>query len=358
MGVNNIVIKKSRILNIATFPPPIGGVSYFLRRLKSYTDIDKKKQFIYVDVSGKNIKKKRQEGIKCYNKISVFFFLLFTKPSLVVFHSNSFGHLFLHLIFKKKHSFIYLTHGESILKKKNQSGWRYNILSKAKAIITPTEELYVKTKRIFNNNCLIKYIPFIIYPRNVSVFNSTSFEQLRKNTDFIFSGYANSLITYNNNELYGIDMMIELIHTLNCKGYNVGIAILITNINDKQKFDEYLSLIKKYEIENKIVFLTEAFEEASSLYIATDAYLRPTNTDGDSFSIWEALHFCIPVLTSDATQRPKGCVLFKNRNQADLEKKAIGLINGYAEIKKSVQDLKIQGNEKEMIQFLAEMAIK
>lgn len=86
-------------------------------------------------------------------------------------------------------------------------------------------------------------------------------------------------------------------------------------------------------------------------YVSTDAYLRPTNTDGDSFSIWEALYLGIPVIASDATQRPDGCVLFKNRNLDDLVDKADKLIRNYSIVKEHTRNLNISGSEEQLIDF-------
>jgi hypothetical protein len=61
-----------------------------------------------------------------------------------------------------------------------------------------------------------------------------------------------------------------------------------------------------------------------------DIMIRPTNTDGDSLSVREAIHMEKLVICSDAVSRPEQCILFKNRDLEDLVKKtedAILLIN-------------------------------
>lgn len=341
-----------KIINIATFPPPIGGVSCFLKRLKVYTDNIPESIFTYVDVSGKEKKRKRQEGIICCSKCTVFFYLLHQKSSLIVFHSNSVGHLLLQKFFYKKHRFIYFTHGESILKKQNRTGWRNKVLKTSVALVTPTEELFHKVKEIFGTKCKVINIPFIIYPQNVVAYKSKLVDDLRDRMDFVFSGYANSLIQYNGEDLYGVDMMIEVLNQLNKKVCRVGLVLLITDVNDSRKFDDYKTKIHEYQLDDKIVILTERLEEASALYLSSNAYLRPTNTDGDSFSIWEALHLGVPVLTSDATQRPQGCIIFRNRNIEDLAEKAEKLIQDYKTIKRKTESLSVFGNEKQLIDFL------
>lgn len=340
-----------KIINIATFPPPIGGVSYFLKRLKFYTDKIDSKKYEYVDVSSLDMERKSAEGIKVINKYAILKYLIKEKPAYIIFHSNSFAHLILNLLFMHKHKFVYFTHGESILKEKNRKGWRYRILNHAEYIITPTKELYEEVKKIFPQKVIVKYIPFILFPENVRTLKSKRIIELKEKTEFTFSAYANSLISFKGENLYGIDLIIEMTYILRQNGYKIGIILLITTIDNERLFQYYQRKIKEYAIDEYIIFLDEAIDEASSLYLSTNAYLRPTNTDGDSFSIWEALYMGIPVLTSDATQRPEGCILFKNRNISDLVEKAEFLIEHYKEIKEKTERLDISGSERIIIKF-------
>lgn len=343
-----------KIINIATFPLPMGGVSCFLKRLKAYTDeINGKEDYEYVDVSGLEMGRKSEEGIKAIKKSSIFKYLMKEKPAYIVFHSNSVGHLILNIIFMQKHKFIYFTHGESILKKKNRKGWRHWIINKAEYIITPTYELLNEVKEIFPLKKEIKNIPFILFPKNVTPLEDKRIIVLKEKVTFIFSAYANSLTKFHGENLYGIDLMIELIYQLRNAGNDVGLVLLITTIDDRELFEEYKQRIRCYGLEDYIVILNEVIDEASKLYISSDAYLRPTNTDGDSFSIWEALYLGIPVIASDATQRPKGCILFKNRSIEDLIEKAEWLIQNYETVKKETKSLDIVGSEKQLISFFA-----
>jgi hypothetical protein len=50
-----------------------------------------------------------------------------------------------------------------------------------------------------------------------------------------------------------------------------------------------------------------------------DLVVRPTNTDGDSLSIREAIFLNKPIISSDVVKRPDGTILFANRNQAAFE---------------------------------------
>ncbi len=49
-----------------------------------------------------------------------------------------------------------------------------------------------------------------------------------------------------------------------------------------------------------------------------DLYIRATNTDGDAVAVREAANFGVPVLASDASERPSYCALFRTGDSSDL----------------------------------------
>lgn len=54
--------------------------------------------------------------------------------------------------------------------------------------------------------------------------------------------------------------------------------------------------------------------------IATaDLFVWPTQTDGDANSIREALHLGVPVVATDAVERPVGTILFRTGDVGDFE---------------------------------------
>ena len=56
---------------------------------------------------------------------------------------------------------------------------------------------------------------------------------------------------------------------------------------------------------------------------ASDVVLRPTNTDGDSITIREALYFSKAIVASDCAVRPEGTYVFKTRDLDDFCEKII-----------------------------------
>lgn len=341
---------KTKIIQISSFPPPIGGVSIFLQRLKYYTDLLSRQEICYVDVSGINVKEKKSKGIHCISKIGIIPYLFREKPAYIVFHSNSVFHLMINLLFARKHRFIYFAHGESILKAKNRKGWRNYILSKAECIVCPTENIYLAVKNIFPDTA-VKNISFVMLPKGIQPLQERSLTLLREKTDFVFSSYANNLMNYNGVNIYGVDMLIEALYKLRKDGYNCGIVLLMNGTTDKNKFREYMERITELGINEYFVVLDQPLNEAGRLYVSTDAYLRPTNTDANAFSIYEALSLGVPVIASDAVPRAEGCLTFQNRNIEDFVEKTEFLIKNYYEIKQSTSKLNITGNEQELINF-------
>ena len=342
--------RDRKIVHISSFPPPIGGKSIFLQRLKYYTDLWEGNKIFYVDVSGINVKEKEKMGIYCTSKIGILPYLLKERPAHIVFHSNSALHLFLNLLLMHRHRFIYFAHGESILKEKNKKGWRHYILSKAECIVCPTENIYLEVKETFPDT-VVKNISLVILPNNIRPLDECSLERLHQKADFVFSSYANTLVDYDGVSLYGIDMLIEGLYKLRKNGYNCGIVLLISDVTNKNKLQEYTTQITSLGLNDFFIILDQPMDEASRLYASTDAYLRPTNTDGNAFSIYEALSLGIPVVASDVVPRAKGCLIFQNRNVDDFVARMEFLMDNYDEIKESTQNLKIAGNEQKLVDF-------
>jgi len=64
---------------------------------------------------------------------------------------------------------------------------------------------------------------------------------------------------------------------------------------------------------------------------ASSLFIRPAHFDGDSISVREALALGIPVVASDAGQRPAGVNLFRRRDVHDLAKQVERVLGGLAE---------------------------
>ena len=130
---------------------------------------------------------------------------------------------------------------------------------------------------------------------------------------FICCANAWRLDTYNNQDLYGLDLCIET--AKRCKDNNIKIAFLfiVSDKGGKLQIDEYKRLIEIYNIED-VFLIYDTSLSFIKLIIESDIVLRPTNTDGDALTVREGLFFGKAVIASDIVKRPDNTCLFKSRD--------------------------------------------
>jgi glycosyltransferase involved in cell wall biosynthesis len=123
-------------------------------------------------------------------------------------------------------------------------------------------------------------------------------------------------------DLYGIDMITDLAVRLQADFPRLGIAVSLSD--NKPTTNRYLAkqaaIAHRGSAGNHLLFNTEP-GPLLPLLAKADLFLRPTNTDGDANSVREALYYGLPVVASDAAQRPEGSTLFVSRDMDDFEKK-------------------------------------
>ncbi len=154
----------------------------------------------------------------------------------------------------------------------------------------------------------------------LNTYSKILFDFVEKRSPVIISngGYIR---IYNNIDLYGIDMCIELTNELKKSFPNIGFIFALA---DKKKNDWYFRKMKKkikeLNIEKNFTFMT-GHKEIWPLFQRADLMVRPTLLDGYSVSVAEALYFNCPVIASNVSKRPKGTIIFKNRNFKDFSEK-------------------------------------
>jgi glycosyltransferase involved in cell wall biosynthesis len=129
---------------------------------------------------------------------------------------------------------------------------------------------------------------------------------------------AASLVFYQDTDLYGLDMCIELTAKLKEKYPNIGFLFALANDKENQTYlHKMKNRIKKLGIEENFIFMTGQ-KELWPLLKKADLMVRPTSNDGYGISIAEALYLGCPAIASDVCKRPENTVLFKTRNVDDL----------------------------------------
>jgi glycosyltransferase involved in cell wall biosynthesis len=125
--------------------------------------------------------------------------------------------------------------------------------------------------------------------------------------------------------LYSFDMIHDLLLALRRRFPKLGVYTLISGTYEEDHRQRILAARARSGLDGSWIFLS-GVANTVSLYSRTDLYLRPTVTDGDSVSVRECLFLGTPVVASDAVPRPAGCVLFRNRDRADMTAKVEGVL--------------------------------
>lgn len=150
----------------------------------------------------------------------------------------------------------------------------------------------------------------------------------RKQHSFLLSANAYKLRYENGIDIYGFDLLIQLVKSLKEKGINVGLVFCLPMIGDMEYYQKCLSSIKEMNIDDNILVVQREIPNGFEIWKLSDLFIRPTYTDIEGISVKEALFCGTPAVASDVCKRPSEAVLFKNRSYEDLEEKVLGFYNG------------------------------
>ena len=351
---------------IGPFPPPYGGISVHVKRMMLFLIKNNVEVTIYNESKDCNKSCKNIQQIGKYKKF--IFKVPFLKSDIIHFHTINRNIRILMGFFKIFNKKLVLTiHGESLHDQLQQSNWIYKRLllfsiKKINKIVCVNSNTIKELIDLGVNNNNLSYIPAFISPiESEQDFNNIpqSIWNFIEDSKFLIS--ANGWVRfYNNEDLYGIDMLIELIRKLKDRGYNVSLLIGLLGIelgnnDEKSYYKELKNKINEYNIQNYIMIFEVKNTEFYPLLQKSKLFLRPTNTDGDSISIREALYYKVPTIASDVVKRPEGTILFKTRDAEDLYKKAIDVIENNFYYKQKINNIKIEDNAKKLLNVYKEL---
>ncbi len=167
--------------------------------------------------------------------------------------------------------------------------------------------------------------------------------QFIENHEPVICANAFQIVFYNGEDLYGIDLSVQLCTELKKYFPKIGFVFSLPNIGEEDYFREIKQKIADDNITENFLFITGSYEFYPILMKA-QVFLRPTNTDGDATSLREALYFKVPSVASDVFPRPQGTVLFENRDISDLTIQVKHVLDKYELCKKSLNEIEIDDN--------------
>jgi len=337
----------NKIIVYGILPPPYGGVSIHLKRFIKYLE-DSNIDFIFFQSN---------HSRKKHTFRRLFFSQINFKKNIIHLHGFQSGKnlcflLFLILYFNKK--IIVTIHNQRFL-------LDYDLLNNINKIVAKIFYSNIShiisvspdTKFGFISDSKISVIPAFIPPTSDEIDITKLpefFYKIKKQHKFLITANAFKISFYNNEDLYGIDLSIELMYRLIKNGYSdIGFIYVIPDVGDYDYYEEMQSLVKKYKLEDNFHFYTKPVSYPAVINIC-DLFIRPTNTDGDALSIREAISLKKPAIASNVCKRPEGTILFENRNIDDLYSKTIRLINNYEEEKKKIENIVFENNAEKILE--------
>ncbi|WP_066389207.1 glycosyltransferase family 4 protein [Neobacillus mesonae] len=339
---NNYLQKK--ILIIGPYPPPIGGLSIHLKRLGHFLMMNTKEEFAIFDDSkqGKAEIKKPPYLFSGSKVLFLLKLLLFGKNKIIHYHSHNWIIRFLLIIIGKVkkskvcftfHSFRDEIENFNFIKK----GIVKSVLMLGDHFIAVGNNEKTKLIKFGCNHDKITVIPAFIRPLDEDVIPKIVTDFLPAH-EIVLTANASGIRFYKNEDLYGIDMCIELLSSLRQQGIKAGFIFFLPQIENGKYFQRLKKEIKNLQLEDSFLFVTEKVEMFPIIKLAS-IFIRPTNTDGDAISVREALYFHIPTIASDIVERPEGTIIFNTRDQDDLLTKVTEVIENYNQFKSLLRDL-------------------
>ena len=145
-------------------------------------------------------------------------------------------------------------------------------------------------------------------------------------------------------DVYGFDQCLEMIKSLKADFPKIGLGISLPQISNVGYFRDLKARITAYGIEDNVLFITEPLVAIHRLWQASDVFVRATNTDGDAVAVREALSMRVPVVASDASERPDGVVLFEARNLEAMSDAVRQVLTHHAAHVQALQSISIGDN--------------
>lgn len=314
-----------RILLAGPVPTPIGGISIHISRLSSWLSA----QGIKVNLVDET--KHKKKGVYNIRSMRFLSYLRYLARCNVA-HIQSSVHLFriFHIIMCRLLGLRVIVTIHS---------WRPGDL------ITPINRIFLKLAhkvvlvreqindylKLRNYHVFPAFLPPTTCRKDLPEDIQTFIGTVRTRGYFLLCANAYEMIEYNGQDLYGLDLCVELMVLLTSKSDVEAAFVFVVSCDAKsnQLYVNAQKLIKERGLENRFCLYNKPLDFIT-LMKQCDLVLRPTNTDGDALTIREALYFDIPVIASDIVQRPPGTILFRNRDVKELMRRTVDVLKGGA----------------------------
>lgn len=317
--------RRTRYYLVGPFPPPLGGVSVYSYRLKKKLESEGY-QVEHIDFSKSSF---WQIIVFCLRvlfdprPITFYFntahgikltplFVLRPFPSRIAFHDHGEWEIGTFSLYKKRMmkmliaiaSNVYLV-GEHLKKYYDENG-----------INLPPEKTEIRHAFLAPPLEEEQYI--------LSQYPTSLFEFIESHKPLILAN-AFSLKFINGQDLYGLDLCIQLVKRVKKEYPNVGLIFALSDIGDVAYYEKIVEEVRGAAIHDNVYFLLGK-AEMWPLFKMVDAFVRPTRLDSYGVSVAEAVYFGCPAIASDVCERPPGAITFRAGDVDDLVAKVAAVL--------------------------------
>jgi glycosyltransferase involved in cell wall biosynthesis len=149
---------------------------------------------------------------------------------------------------------------------------------------------------------------------------------------------------YQGQDLYGADLFVDLCKRVVETHDNVRFLYCVTHVVDRDYYRQLQEKVQERGLTRYFLF-AETPAEYHLLLSRAALFIRPTNSDGNAISVYEAIQMGVPTLASDAVERLPQAILFANRNLDDLYEKTMAVLEGRLRTEEANQSLPDYGEE-------------
>lgn len=315
---------KKSVLLIGPFPPPVGGVSVHLMRLK-HTLGD---EFIVSCIDESPVIKGDILNVRTLNVVGYFRHLV--EADLVHIHSSvpllRVIHAVLARTFRKK--LVITLHS---YRKQRLINRFFNFISLrlANELIAVSDVIARDAGRV----CQV--IPAYIKPAPAEMVLESSWvalvDRCRSQAKNLIVSNAYRLDDFQGADLYGFDQIISAFK--NRQVSDNWFAIL--NVSSLEGCSDKFARFQKEIVDSGLaesVYLRNEKLNFCALLPHADAYIRATRTDGDALSIREALSLNVRTIASDAAKRPVGVICYPTGDVGMLAKALLDETSAHREV--------------------------
>lgn len=352
---------KLKVALFGPYPPPYGGVSIHIQRLQNYL-LNKNIECIVYDITQFLTSTKELISSSTLKNWP----WIFNCSNSVVHIHNSGANLkkiiLLSILLKMRGNKIIVTY-HSLRDNVEQFNWfkkkilQLNLRFISHCVVV-SPHIREKFLKLGTNSEKITVIPAFLPPTIIQ----QDIENIPKEIwDFIdshnpvISANAFKIRFYDNQDLYGIDMCIDLCANLKDDYPQIGLVFCLPDIGDQNYFKKMKERIVEKSIGSNFLFVNAPYQFYPIL-MRSDLFVRPTITDGDAVSIREALYLKIPTVSSNVVPRPEGTILFKNQDNNEFTSKVKDILNNWELHKKKLKSINIEDHIEKIVDIYQKLA--